>query len=236
MSHCMVTLSANAGVSLALGQTRIWIDALHSQQVPGFSALSHARWVRLQEHPAFQSPDLICFTHCHKDHYDRDLARQACKLWPRAKLILPEPEFDRQLLLDKPAVDVRFQDIVLHFFQLPHEGAAYAGVPHYGLLLSHGHFRILVAGDCEVAAPALRDALSGQTVDLAIVDFPWLTLPRGRAFLREVIRPLHLLICHLPFPENDCFGYRKAAEWAVGKLPEVSDIRLLQTPFQCEII
>ena len=117
-----------------------------------------------------------------------------------------------------------FQDTVLHFFRLPHEGKAYAQVPHYGLLLSQNRFRILIAGDCEVASPALRDTLAGQAVNLAILDFPWLTLPQGRAFVREVIRPEHLLV------------YRKAAEWAVGKLPEVPDIRLLEAPFQSEII
>ena len=85
-----------------------------------------------------------------------------------------------------------FQDTVLHFFRLPHEGKAYAQVPHYGLLLSQNRFRILIAGDCEVASPALRDTLAGQAVNLAILDFPWLTLPQGRAFVREVIRPEHL--------------------------------------------
>lgn len=34
MSHCMVTLTANAGISLVLGQKVIWIDALHSHRVP----------------------------------------------------------------------------------------------------------------------------------------------------------------------------------------------------------
>lgn len=236
MSHCMVTLSANAGISLVLGQKVIWIDALHSHRVPGFSALSPELWAQLQRHPAFQAPDLICFTHCHGDHYDRDLVRQACQLWPRAELILPEKAFPHQLFLEGPSMKFVFRDTALHFFRLPHEGSIYADVPHYGMLLSQGRFHVLVAGDCEVASPVLRDILSGQSVDLAILDFPWLTLPRGRDFVREVIRPEHLLVYHLPFSGDDCFGYRKAAEWAVEKLSEVPDIRLLETPFQSEII
>ena len=236
MSHCMVTLTANAGISLVLGQKVIWIDALHSHRVPGFSTLSPELWAQLQRHPAFQAPDLICFTHCHGDHYDHDLVQQACWAWPRAKLILPEQAFPHQFFLEGPSMEFVFQDTVLHFFRLPHEGKAYAQVPHYGLLLSQNRFRILIAGDCEVASPALRDTLAGQAVNLAILDFPWLTLPQGRAFVREVILPEHLLVYHLPFPEDDCFGYRKAAEWAVGKLPEVPDIRLLEAPFPSEII
>ena len=109
-------------------------------------------------------------------------------------------------------------------------------LPEPSAPLPQNRFRILIAGDCEVASPALRDTLAGQAVNLAILDIPWLTLPQGRAFVREVIRPEHLLVYHLPFPEDDCFGYRKAAEWAVVKLPEVPDIRLLEAPLQSEII
>ncbi len=236
MAHCMVTLSANAGVSLVMGQTRIWVDALHREKVPGFSALTPALWARLLEHPAFQPPDLLCFTHCHKDHYDRALVQQAHQLWPHAGLILPEPAFERQVLLDTPSADICFQGIDLHFFRLPHEGAAYAQTAHYGLLLSQDRFRILITGDCQIAAPALEEALAGQPVDLAVMDFPWLTLPRGRDFLRRVIRPRCLLVCHLPFQDDDRFGYRRAAERALCRLPEVPDVRLLLTPFQSEII
>ena len=53
MSHCMVTLTANAGISLVLGQKVIWIAALHSHRVPGFSTLSPELWAQLQRHPAF---------------------------------------------------------------------------------------------------------------------------------------------------------------------------------------
>ena len=42
MSHCTVTLSANAGGALTLGPARIWYDAMHRQQVPGFSTISPA--------------------------------------------------------------------------------------------------------------------------------------------------------------------------------------------------
>lgn len=234
MVNCSVTLSANAGFSLVLGQTRIWIDALHNHQVPGFSTLSPDLWAQLQKHPAFQAPDLICFTHCHADHYDFDLARQAGQAWPNAKLILPERVFPHQILLEGPSTQFVFQDTSFRFFRLPHEGKMYTEVPHYGVLLSQGGIRILIAGDCEVASPALKQMLAGQTVDLAILDFPWLALPRGRAFVREVLCPRHLLVCHLPFPEDDCYGYRKAAQWAVGQLPEIPDIRLLEKPFQSE--
>ena len=236
MSHCMVTLSANAGVSLVLGQTRVWIDVLHNQKTAGFSSLSPFQWACLKEHPAFVPPHMICFTHCHPDHYDRGLVQESLSLWPQVKLILPEPAFERQILLTQSFTSLRFLGVDFQFFRLPHAGTARAHISHYGLLAAQNNFHILIAGDCTIAAAELKEILTSRIIDLAILNFPWLTLPQGRAFLREVIRPRHLLICHLPFSEDDLFGYRKAAKRAIQELPECTDLRLLQAPFQSEII
>ena len=40
MSHCQVTLSANAGIALSFGGLRVWVDALHDQKIPGFSTVT----------------------------------------------------------------------------------------------------------------------------------------------------------------------------------------------------
>ena len=145
-------------VALETPLTLVHLSDLHAKQFgPGNAAL--------YETIERQRPDLICFTHCHGDHYDHDLVQQACWAWPRAKLILPEQAFPHQFFLEGPSMEFVFQDTVLHFFRLPHEGKAYAQVPRYGLLLSQNRFRILIAGDCEVASPALRDTLAGQSVN-----------------------------------------------------------------------
>ena len=94
---------------------------------------------------------------------------------------------------------------------------------------------MLLTGDCAVASPALAELIGGECVDLALLNFPWLTLPRGRAAISELIRPRHLLIGHLPFSEDDRWGYRLAARRAMDKLPSVSDIRLLLEPLQKEV-
>ena len=91
MSHCTVTLSANAGGALTLGPARIWYDAMHRQQVPGFSTISPALMAALEQTRAFYDPDLILCSHCHPDHCSIPLLKEAQRLWPRAKLVLPEP-------------------------------------------------------------------------------------------------------------------------------------------------
>lgn len=71
-----VTLSANAGVAIETGGIRIWVDALHDVQVPGFSTLRAQRLRQLWTAEAFQSPDAIVYTHCHPDHYSRSSQRR----------------------------------------------------------------------------------------------------------------------------------------------------------------
>lgn len=232
MPHCTVTLSANAGGALSLGTTRLWYDAMHQQKIPGFSTISPALMASLEETPAFFDPDLILYSHCHPDHFSLPLLTAAHRLWPRAKLLLPEAHFPDQILLNGPS-RLSLAGLELRFASLPHDGAQYAHVPNYGCILRSGDFRVLLTGDCAVASPALGEFVNGEPIDLAVLNFPWLTLPKGRAAI-EALRPRHLLIWHLPFERDDRWGYRIAARRAAEKLSSVSDVRLMLDPLQKE--
>lgn len=232
----MVTLSANAGVALDFGGLRIWVDALHDEKVPGFSTVTPALWAAMRAHPAFAAPDLLFFTHCHPDHFSRPLAQEALDLWPKAKIVLPENRFPGQALLSGRRERVRLPNLTLDFIRLTHEGPRYASKPHYGCILESRGFRILVTGDCRLCAPELAVFLQEDgPVDLAILDFPWLTLPRGRRFVQEHIRPKRMLVCHLPFSGDDIYGYRAAALKSAPLLEGV-DVRLLSEPLQQETL
>lgn len=232
MAEISVTLSANAGVAIAFGGKRIWVDALHTEKQSGFSALTPALQSKMLHCDAFYDPDYICTTHCHPDHHSRALMQAAKQLWPKAKLFLPEREFADQVLVEGETYTFSDGDMTLEFIRLPHEGAQYAHVKHYGLLLQCAGKCILLAGDCATASPALAQALQGRQVDLAILDFPWVTLSKGREFVQTILRPKHLLVCHIPFAEDDVCSYRPAAQKSVEQLTKQMDIRLLWNPLQ----
>lgn len=233
MPLCQVTLSANAGAALELPGLRLWMDALHRHKVPGFSCITPEIWAHMQTHPAFMQPDILFYTHRHPDHYSHTLTQEALARWPHAELVLPEQDFDGQILLAGREDRIHFRDITLTFRRLIHEGAEFVNVPHYGCLIDAAGFRVLLTGDCALAGEDLAKFIGGVPIDLAILDFPWITLKRGRAFVESVIRPRHLLVNHLPFAEDDLYGYRPAAaKWAASLA--VPDVRLLQDPFQAE--
>lgn len=229
-----VTLSANAGVSIVLGGKKIWVDALHDTPTGGFSALTPDMLSQMETCEAFQDPDMIVFTHCHGDHYSHALTAQSHMRWPRARLILPELHFSDQELLEGTEVDKALGDVRLRFFRLTHEHPETLDVPHYGLLLCDGKTTVLIAGDCAIGNPQLAAAVGGERVDLALLNFPWLALARGRDFIATELHPAHLLIYHLPFDRDDKAGYRPAVSHAVSLLPSCPDIRILGDFLQTE--
>jgi L-ascorbate metabolism protein UlaG (beta-lactamase superfamily) len=233
MSFCQVTLSANAGVSLELGPARVWVDALHDRRVPEFSTLTPELLEQLWANPHFCAPDLIFCTHLHPDHYAPELLAEARRRWPSALTALPSPEGG--LFLTGERQQVCCAGLVLTFQRLTHEGSEYADVAHYGCRIDDGGFRTLIAGDCALCNPKLAELADGG-VELAILNFPWVTLPRGRAFVERFLHPHHLVVCHLPFARDDRWGYRRAALRAAAQLPEGCDVRVLLEPFQTETI
>lgn len=222
-----VTLSANAGVAIQCGGYRIWVDALHDQKVEGFSTVDPQLQAEMLKSPAFAHPDFICYTHCHPDHFSEELTREAKRLWPNAKLLLPEKIFEEQILVGGEEYIYRDDGISLRFIRLPHEGEIYADVVHYGILIEIGGKQILIPGDCETAYPGVGKVLRNLHVDLALLNFPWLGLRKGRSFLEKEMKPARVIVYHLPFEKDDIAGYRKAAVKAVG-----SEGMLLWNPLQ----
>lgn len=227
-----VTLSANAGVSVCAAGCRLWIDAIHEDKQPGFSAVSPELQRRMLQGDAFQNPEHILFTHCHPDHYSRELTKAAASLWPLAKLYLPQQEFAGQVLVSGQSCKLS-DEVTVSFVKLPHEGAQYADVVHYGVILRLRDKNILIPGDCATASSELAQALVEETIDLAILNFPWITLKKGREFIRTYLPQAKLLVNHLPFAEDDVNGYRQAAQKAAE---QISNVRLLMEPLQTETV
>ena len=236
MPTCTVTLSANAGLSITLGGQRIWVDAVHRSRTEGFSTLSKALWDEMKTGKAFSAPRVIAFTHCHPDHFSETLTAEAQELWPEARLILPEQRFPEQTLITGEEQTITDGALEIRFLRVPHDGTQYALVPHYAIVITDGAFTMLAGGDCAPAHPRLAQRLENTKVDLAIMGFPWLALPNGRAYLRERIAPAHLFVCHLPFARDDTCGYRRLAAEAAAEYGGTADVRLLQDPFQTETV
>ena len=210
-----LTLSANAGLAIEIGGKRIWVDALHTRKQPGFSCVDEELQKKMLSHPAFQKPDIICYTHCHPDHYSRSLTEAACRIWPKAVLLVPAEDM-KPFLMD---------DLRISFIRLPHEGQQYADTLHYGIFIRCGKESVLLTGDCAVGCEEMK----GMAPQICVVDFPWISLPKGRKVLLEEICPDKIVACHIPFARDDVNGYREAAAKAADLM---ENVYLLQEPLQ----
>lgn len=230
MSRYQATLSANAGIALQLGSAHVLVDALHNEKIAPFSPVSKQLWETMQDHPSFAAPDLLIFTHCHPDHFSWEMVRQAKLLWPDAKVILPENLFEDQILLTGMAMDLDLKALRFHFFRLRHDGEGFGSVKNYGFLVTDGTFQALITGDCQIGDPILESQIEGEKIDAAFLNFPWVTLRRGREILNQMTNLRHLVVYHLPFLEDDLYDYQKAAERALPRLRIAST--LLTEPLQ----
>ena len=137
------------------------------------------------------------------------MTEQTAALSPNAALVLPEQEFDRQLVLSGPSSHLTLEGLHMDFMRLTHEGEQYRDVRHYGCISAYGDFRVLNCGNCAVADPRLAEFLRGRHIDLALTNFPWATLRKVRHFIEKTIRPDHLIVYRLP--HDDRWGYWDAA-------------------------
>lgn len=234
METCRLTFAANSGFAVEFGSLRFLVDAFPAAEVPGFSHLTPARWKSLQTHPAFRNPDFILNSHNHVDHYDPERTAQARHLWPKSRILSPDPEIFPDLLLSGRSGRFHARDVSVRFFQLPHDGKSFADTRNYGFLLEKNSRRILFTGDCAIASPDLAQFLEGRHVHLAVLNFPWLTLRSGREFTDRFLQPEHIALCHLPFPEDDTFHYLEASRRDAARYGQGKDIRLFSSFLQTE--
>lgn len=226
-----ITLSANAGVSVQTEKASLWVDALPGREVVGFSGISPAVEGDLQQHPAFQNPDYVVFTHCHEDHFSQTLAEKYRAKFPAALFALPEDRVSQAILISGQLQTLTKGEDTVTFYRFPHEGKQYSKVLHYGLIARLDGWKILFAGDCETGSESLKSAIANEKIDVAVLPFPWLTLNRGRAFLEENFQGCKFVFCHLPFACDDVNGYREVAEKALKNWNR-EEAYLLQEPLQ----
>ena len=235
MSGIRVCTTENAGAVLWLGGLCVWADVLNEENPDGYEVLSEAHFSRLLTDPAFR-PDLLVFTHRHPDHFSEARLFRTLEAFPEARVFIGGegnpgdlgPDFSGSPALRISAIP------------LPHEGKAYENVENDALLLRSEDGTVLLSGDCPVGCPELLTALAKETsmhsesapkgLTLALLNFPWLSLGKGRKALLS-LDPAHALFFHLPAPGDDVYGYRLQAERMLERFGGGHDYQIVRSPF-----
>ena len=193
-----------------------WVDLLHMRQGK----------------QSFKTLDYLFFTHEHPDHFSPMYVTELIHAREIHKVFLPSaaspsPEFT--LLcnhLHKKSVETEILDLqpgeFLPFELTPairgkiiatrHMGPQYQDVINYCYLIDLNGFTLLFTGDGDFVGEYYESALQGEEIDLVLVNPLFYQHPQGQKLLNTLFTPKHLIVYHLPFPEDDTMGLRTMVE------------------------
>lgn len=239
--------SVNGGICVVCPDgKKVWVDFTPGKTVL-WEELTPEDWETVKNDSTVFPPDLVLTTHCHSDHFSPERTEELLRLCPDAQIFVPAwrtPSDTCQHVIPADSLDVfkiagdtetvTSGNLEIQFLRSTHSGKKYEDVPHYSILLRYGKKTIFFSGDARVMEEELTDQLEFINIDLAVLNFPWASLTKGRELVEYSIRPSHVFLVHLPAREKDIYSYREAAENGAGLL-NVPDVRLFLTHFQEEV-
>ena len=133
-------------------------------------------------------------------------------------------------------MDVNVKDVDLRFIKTHHCTKRHHNKTHYSLLMNDGNINIFMPMDSSTTDPNMHYYAVNTDIDIAVVDFVWTLMDKGRDVILKDLNPKHLLLYHLPFAKDDPHNWRGQTREAVKLLDAIPDIRILDEPCQKEDI
>ena len=219
-----ITSVANAGLMIEGAGKKILLDAVYGRAPKGFSPIPQQRLEKLVAGlPPFDGITHVLVSHYHWDHYATDtakalLAHQSPVFWMPDAYGMPQklPQSARVELLPtrKDALftlDLGDGDRVDAFI-IAHSGREFREVDVACFSVHLDGKSILALSDANFD-PAYISRMAGDSEYDAVFSNPlFLDIPGGRETLFRGLKAKEIVICHLPYPEDDVFGMVKMAK------------------------
>lgn len=192
-----LTRTANAGILLELDGVTILMDGV-CREVKPYPATPPEIKAQLAEN----IPDVVAFTHAHKDHYDPGFA--AFVLQKNGVILGP---VDCHGTMEPLTVGtVRITPVSSR-----HIGAAGKTTPHASFVIE-GSCCVWFTGD---AAPTQWRQKNVSKPDVIIAPYAYCNTPTAWA-ATKALGAKHIVLVHMPAPDDDSLGLWKAVNTTVG--------------------
>lgn len=196
--------TANAGVLLKLDGISILMDGV-CREVKPYPATSPEERARLMK----PWPDIVAFTHAHKDHYDPAYAAAYREQTGRAILGPGEVKGSTE--------PVSVGNVTVMPITSRHIGAAGKTVEHVSFIV-RGTQCLWFLGD---SAPGQwRGRLDLPRPDLLIVPYAYVNTPASWQ-LTQNLGAKQIVLLHMPTREKDTLGLWNAVETTAGNAPQL---------------
>lgn len=196
--------TANAGVLLKLDGILILMDGV-CREVKPYPATSPEERARLMK----PWPDIVAFTHAHKDHYDPAYAAAYREQTGRAILGPGEVKGSTE--------PVSVGNVTVMPITSRHIGAAGKTVEHVSFIV-RGTQCVWFLGDAAPGQWRERPDLPGP--DLLIVPYAYVNTPASWQLTRN-LGAKQIVLLHMPTREQDTLGLWNAVETTAGNAPQL---------------
>lgn len=193
--------TANAGVLLKLDGISILMDGV-CREVKPYPATPPEERARLEK----GFPDILAFTHTHKDHYDPGFAAAFQR---QTNGVILGSEDIRGAVQEK----VNVRGVSITTLSSRHIGAAGKTTPHVSFVVE-GTQCVWFLGDSSPLQWKGRDDLPSP--DVLIVPYAYANTPSSWA-ATQALQPKKIVLLHMPEREADTVGLWAAVEATVGK-------------------
>ncbi|MDL2237906.1 MBL fold metallo-hydrolase [Christensenellaceae bacterium OttesenSCG-928-K19] len=207
-----VRLIANAGVLIRFQGVSILIDVLHTQRTKKFSTPDYTLLRKVVTgREEFAKIDFLLVTHDHIDHNDDATLQQYIERHPETTVVTPTKASGQAVhTLAQDSQEFQFGKVSIKCRRLAHSGEKYQSFVNYGYLIEINGKTMLFLGDSMEDRQGIDALVAGAHINIAFLNFPLVTLSRGRKLVNEVIRPDEIVVFHLPFEQDDKEGYLNA--------------------------
>jgi len=189
--------TANAGILLELDGVSILLDGV-CREVKPYPATPPEEKARLSA----IWPDVVAFTHAHKDHYDPAYA--ACYVEQTGRVVLGPDALHGSM------APVTVGAVTVIPVQSRHIGAAGKDTPHASFII-RGSKTVWFLGDSAPSQWRGREELSSP--DVVIVPYAYCNTPSSWLFTKSLNAQVILL--HMPQRQEDTIGLWEAVDHVV---------------------
>ncbi len=209
-----ITYVGNEGFLVAVGDSKVLVDALYRDGVRGYVAIPPARQTQMESaRPPFDDISVVLATHSHADHFDAGAVDSYLRRQPKALFVSTNQAGDElKSLVDFP----RYADRVRAVVPTPGSRVAvwHSGIRIQVLNLHHGRDRpienlgflfevsgvkMLHIGDTVAdAAEFRRNHLHEEKIDFAFIPYWYLAYEGMQDAVREGIQAERIVVMHVP--------------------------------------
>lgn len=227
MTDVKVIYTANAGVIVEVGQTKVILDGLNkAQNLIYANTPDDLAKAIISGHAPYKPIDAMLYTHLHNDHFSSSMTVDFMSNHTETKLIIGENALEE--LKHKPIYSLLQEDKTLlisgdrsHYtlsdrlkitaFKTKHMGKEYEDLIHYAFLIEIEGINVVFLGDTDTIIENFT-ALNreGKEIDVLITPFPYLSTTSGQRFIKNVIKPKKVVSVHIPPTEKDTYKWYDA--------------------------